>query len=82
VPWLARAKRPQIHGLVIRWKHVTATELPDGRWVMVPKARAIHDALSRLFEAGAPGLRRAGTCKPVDAAFEYRRRRNRLGKRR
>ncbi|NCQ32054.1 MAG: hypothetical protein GW802_32405, partial [Armatimonadetes bacterium] len=66
---LLRIRREQIHGLVLDWRHGAPTTLKDGRWVMIPRPAALHAALSRLFEAGAPGDRRADTCKPMDAAL-------------
>ena len=62
-------RRERIHGLVLDWRHADPTTLEDGRWVMIPRPEAIHQALTRLFEAGPPGFRRAETCKPMDAAL-------------
>ena len=66
---LTRIKREHIHGLVLDPRHADVITLPDGRWVMVPKPDAIHDALAHLFEARAPGLRRSAACPPEDAAL-------------
>jgi LCP family protein required for cell wall assembly len=66
---LHRIKREHIHGLVLDPRHADVVTLDDGRWVMVPKPTAIHDALAHLFEAKAPGLRRSTACPPEDAAL-------------
>jgi anionic cell wall polymer biosynthesis LytR-Cps2A-Psr (LCP) family protein len=65
----ARIKREHIHGLVLDPRHAEATTLADGRWVMIPKPEAIHDALAHLFEAHTPGLRRGPRCPDEDAAL-------------
>lgn len=61
--------RERIHGLVLDWRHVTPALLDDGRRVMLPRREAISLGLSRLFEAGPPGARRAAACPPMDAAL-------------
>jgi LCP family protein required for cell wall assembly len=61
--------RERIHGLVLDWRHVTPVQLDDGRRVMLPRPEAIAQDLSRLFEAGPPGARRAAACPPMDAAL-------------
>lgn len=73
LPWVDRAKRKQIHGLVLHWDHTTPKVMDDGRWVLVPRVEAIAAAVRGLFKAGTPGFRRKAACKPVNAAFEYRR---------
>lgn len=73
LPWVDRARRKQIHGLVLHWDHTTPKVMDDGRWVLVPRVEAITAAVRGLFKAGTPGFRRKAACKPVNAAFEYRR---------
>jgi len=74
LPWVTRIERRRIHGLVLRWEHTTTKLMDDGRWVLVPKVEAIAAAVRALFSVGTPGLKRKETCKPVNAAFEHRRR--------
>jgi LCP family protein required for cell wall assembly len=62
-------RRDQIHGLVLDWRHTETRVMADGRWVMLPKPEAIHAALTRLFEVGTPGYRRAETCPPKEAGL-------------
>ena len=71
---LARVQRTQIHGLVLQWDHTAPRVLPDGRWVMLPRADAIAAAVRGLFSAGTPGYLPPAACKPVNAAFEHRKR--------
>jgi LCP family protein required for cell wall assembly len=67
---VARVPRQNVHGLVLRWRHVLPMVTADGRWVMIAKPRAIAASLRQLFKHKTPGFKRAKTCKPLDAALQ------------
>jgi LCP family protein required for cell wall assembly len=66
---VTKIRREHIHGLVLGPRHGEIATLEDGRWVMLPRSDAISEALSHLFEAGAPGERSGAGCPDADVAL-------------
>lgn len=65
--------RERMHGILLGHRETTKTRTVEGRWVLVPKFDAIDEALRRLFEAPAPGVRpERARCPDADVALRRR----------
>lgn len=60
-----------LHGFVFGARETIPHRTPEGRSVLLPRYEAIDAALSKLFEAPAPGQRpRSRACPPTEIALE------------
>lgn len=70
---VSRLERDKLHGLVLGHHEMTSYRTPEGHAVQLPDLPAIDAALTRLFNAPAPGLRPAhASCQDADAALHHR----------
>ncbi len=70
----AAAGAGMVHGLVLRPPVVRSWRTPDGKAVLVLDREKLDEALERVFEAPAPGLRVRPTCPAPDVALRWRER--------